>query len=1085
MQRLTVLLVVIGLGCVGAAGAEEVWVDFGSHRSASPTEVQISRSDTSVLELEFEVPGVILEATSAEGRAFTRVVIPGAGSIGDIGAPQLPAFRRFVEMPEGATVAVDTNVIEWQTVDLAARGLSGVLLPAQLSIPKCDCQEARDWRFSFKEDVYSGIVGHDLVSVEAPVTMRDHRMVKLAFAPIQYDVDAGILRVASRVSLRLTFEGGDEVATSARKARLSSRAFDAFLGRAALNLGFSDSADGRDAGWAYPGDAPIEFLIVTPPGFVSDLQPFVEWKTSCGYNVTVVTTAVTGTSTTDIKAYITGLYNGATPPVYILMIGDSPGVLATYTTGNAVGGTDLPYVQMDGDLFPDMMISRWPIDDSTELVNMRDKILHYEQPTAANSAWLNRALFLAGDDYLGRVTTHEDVRTELMEAPPNNAETEQWWGDTENPTTAELIADLNTGRAWAVYSAHSGPGGWSGDPSLSNGDMPNFGNTDMYPIAHGHSCSSNEWASNGDVFGEAAVIQPSKGFVSYWGGSNSTYWDGDDWLERGFFDALVEADMAVNVGDWDGHFSAVAACYAGLTEVSMNGGGSAGETYYWEIYNLNGDPTLDPFTRQPTALNVGAPGAIAPSATDTFTVTVTDASSGAVPGALVAASQDGVLLGAGYSDGTGTAIFHIDAPAAGTPLLVRVTGHNYLPTDEIVMVGAEADGVLTLNASIYPCSASAVIDVFDANATGPFSVTLQTAPGNSTLVTMTDVGDVTGHFQGSAVLGADLVVADGDTLSAIYNDQDNGTGSSETKTVTAAVDCAGPVISNVQLSVSEGSMTVTFDTHEPGTTVVTYGMSTPPATVVSSDSLVTSHTVEIEGLESCTTYYVQLASDDALGNHTVDNNGGAYYQEQTGGWQTFFSEDFGSDPGWTIDNGGNGHGWAFGVPQGLGGEYGGPDPTSGFTGDNVYGVNLAGDYDNSLNTDQLKLTTPAIDCGEATSVFLSFRRWLGVESPTFDHARVQVSVDGGSSWPTVWENTSSIEESAWSEQTIDLTSVAAGQSDVRVRWTQGETDSSWQYCGWNVDDVVVEGAAPCGESSALFLDGFEGGDCSLWSYETP
>ncbi|MEN8165387.1 MAG: C25 family cysteine peptidase, partial [Acidobacteriota bacterium] len=771
---------------------------------------------------------------------------------------------------------------------------------------------------------------------------------------------------------------------------------------------------------------------------------------------------------------------------YILMIGDSPDVLATYTTGNAGGGADLLYVQMDADLYPDMMISRWPIDDSTELINMRDKILHYEHPTAANSAWLNRALFLAGDDYIPNgVTTHEDVRAELLDPPPNSAETEQWWGDTENPTTADLIADLNTGRAWAVYSAHSGPSGWSGDPPLSSGDMPNFGNTYMYPIAHGHSCSSNEWENYDDVFGEAAVIQPSKGFVSYWGGSNSTYWDGDDWLEKGFFDSLVEADMADNTGAWDGHFSNVAACYAGLTEVSLRGGGGAGETYYWEIYNLNGDPTLDPFTRQPTAINVGAPAALGPIAIDNFTVTVVDASAGAVPGALVAASQDGTLLGAGYTDGTGTAIFHIDAPAAGTPVLVRVTGHNLLPTDESVMVGADADGVVTLNAMLYPCSAVAVIDVFDANASGPFSVNLQTSGANSIAVSMTDAGDITGHFQGSADLGVDLIVADGDTLSAIYDDLDNGTGSPETKTVTAAIDCAGPVISNVQLTVGEGSMTVTFDTDEPSTTVVKYGTTTPPGTVISSDALVTSHVVEIEGLDPCTVYFVQLASDDALGNHTVDNNGGAFYSAETSGWQAFFSEDFSGDPGWAIDNGGNGNGWAFGVPQGGGGQYGGPDPTAGFTGDNVYGVNLAGDYDNSLSTDQLKLTTPAIDCGAATSVFLSFRRWLGVESPTFDHARVQVSVDGGSSWPTVWENTSSIEESAWSEQTIDLTSVAAGQPDVRIRWTQGETDSSWQYCGWNIDDVVVEGAAPCGQSSTLFLDGFETGDCSNWSFEVP
>lgn len=1085
MKRTVVLLSIISLLSVGAVGADEVWVDFGSHRNAGPTEVRISQSDTTLLDLEFEVPGVNLENVTIEGRDFTRVEIPGAGRIGEIGAPQLPAFRRFVEIPEGATVSVDANVIEWRTVDLGALGLSGIVFPAQLPIPKCDCQEARDWRFSFKEAAYSNSVRHDLVSVEEPVTMRDHRMVRLTFAPAHYDAVTGTLRVASRVSLQVAFEGGNDRATFAKKDRLASREFDAFLGSSTLNLGFSGSPDGRIAGWAYPDAAPIEFLIITPQNFVADLVPFVEWKTSCGFKVTVATTTQTGTTTAQIKTYISGLYGGPNPPVYILMIGDSPGVLATYTTSNAGGGTDLPYVQMDSDLYPDMMISRWPIDDSTELIAMRDKILHYEQPTAANSAWLNRALFLAGDDYIPNgVTTHEDVRAELMDPPPNSAETEQWWGDTDNPTTAELIADLNTGRGWAIYSAHSGTSGWSGDPPLSSSDMSSFGNTDMYPIAHGHSCSSNEWVSVADVFGEAAVIQPSKGFVSYWGGSNSTYWDGDDWLERGYFDSLVEADMAVNSGDWDGHFSAVASCYAGLTEVSLQGGGNAGETYYWEIYNLNGDPTLDPFTRQPMAINVGVPAAIAPSATDTFTVGVTDSSAAAIAGALVGVSQEGVLLGAAYTDGTGTAIFHIDAPAAGTPALVRVTGHNLLPTDEEVMVGAEADGVVTLNAAIYPCSAPAVIDVFDSNATGPFSVTLQTAPGNSTLVVMTDAGDVTGHFQGLALLGTDLVVSNGDVLSAIYEDEETGAGP-ETKTVTAAIDCAGPVISNVLVSVTDGTMTITFDTDEPGTTYLKYGTSVPPTALITSDTLETSHTVQIDNLEPCTTYYVQLISDDALGNRTVDTNGGAFYTAQTSGWMTFFSDDFSTDPGWTIDNGTSSHGWAFGVPQGQGGDHGGPDPDSGFTGDNVYGVNLAGDYDSDLITDQLKLTTPAIDCEVATSVFLSFRRWLGVESPTYDHARVQVSVNGGSSWSTVWENSSSIEDSAWSEHTFDLTAVAAGQADVRIRWTMGESDGLWQWCGWNIDDVVIEGAAPCGQLSALFDDGFETGDCSMWTFEIP
>ena len=146
---------------------------------------------------------------------------------------------------------------------------------------------------------------------------------------------AGAIEIATRLRVTVTITGGDEEATAAVKQRLSSRHYDTFLRNVAVNLNFTEAG-----GWAYPDSAPVEFLIVTPPQFVADLAPFVEWKTSTGYNVSVVTTDVTGTSTTAIKSYLTGLYNGPTPPVYILMIGDSPSPPAIYTpSGGGIGGT--------------------------------------------------------------------------------------------------------------------------------------------------------------------------------------------------------------------------------------------------------------------------------------------------------------------------------------------------------------------------------------------------------------------------------------------------------------------------------------------------------------------------------------------------------------------------------------------------------------------------------------------------------------------------------------------------------------------------------------------------------------------------
>ncbi|MBN2448519.1 MAG: trypsin-like peptidase domain-containing protein [Phycisphaerae bacterium] len=170
---------------------------------------------------------------------------------------------------------------------------------------------------------------------------------------------------------------------------------------------------------------------------------------------------------------------------------------------------------------------------------------------------------------------------------------------------------------------------------------------------------------------------------------------------------------------------------------------------------------------------------------------------------------------------------------------------------------------------------------------------------------------------------------------------------------------------------------------------------------------------------------------------------------QVGGPQIVYDFPMDTNPGWTTQGL-----WAFGTPTGGGGQYGEPDPTSGYTGSYVYGYNLSGDYENSLS--ERHLTTTALDCSEVSGTTLVFRRWLGVEQPSYDHAYVRVSANG-STWTTIWQNTSGVEDSSWQYVEYDISSVADYQSTVYIRWTMGTTDGSWQYCGWNIDDVEIWG----------------------------
>lgn len=159
------------------------------------------------------------------------------------------------------------------------------------------------------------------------------------------------------------------------------------------------------------------------------------------------------------------------------------------------------------------------------------------------------------------------------------------------------------------------------------------------------------------------------------------------------------------------------------------------------------------------------------------------------------------------------------------------------------------------------------------------------------------------------------------------------------------------------------------------------------------------------------------------------------------------------NPGWSFSHAS----WAFGQPTGAGQDgYGAPDPTSGYNGPNVIGYRLDGDYEIKIGSTRWA-TTPAIDCSNHENVKLSFQRWLGIEQFQFDKVFIEVS-NNNVDWTPVWLNsTAYIDDQAWIHCEYDISAVADSQATVYVRWGLGTTDDSWNWCGWNIDEVIVDG----------------------------
>ena len=378
-------------------------------------------------------------------------------------------------------------------------------------------------------------------------------------------------------------------------------------------------------------------------------------------------------------------------------------------------------------------------------------------------------------------------------------------------------------------------------------------------------------------------------------------------------------------------------------------------------------------------------------------------------------------------------------------------------------------GTVVLNAGRYACESVVHVLVNDCGLNlNPQEVEQVIVSIDSTSetgveqVVLTETDPDSAEFTGSIPTSAInspgvLLVAHGDQITVTYLDADNGQGQyNVVVTATAGVDCMAPAIQNVTVSdITSSGAKVTFEADEPVRAVVYYGLGCGALTgQVATSNFVVSPVVQLSGLTQYTRYYFAVEAQDSVGNKSYDDNHGACYAFRTRrGPQAVYRFPLDSDPGWSKQGQ-----WAFGRPTGGGGAYGGPDPTTGHSGTNVYGYNLNGDYTN--NMPEYHLTSGPLDCSGMTEVTLRFWRWLGVERSRYDHAYIRISTDGVN-WTKVWENPDAeIADTSWTYQQFDISAWASNKPAVYLRWTMGPTDSSWTYCGWNLDDIEVWATLP-------------------------
>jgi subtilase family serine protease len=230
---------------------------------------------------------------------------------------------------------------------------------------------------------------------------------------------------------------------------------------------------------------------------------------------------------------------------------------------------------------------------------------------------------------------------------------------------------------------------------------------------------------------------------------------------------------------------------------------------------------------------------------------------------------------------------------------VTVTAYNvpYGPQPFAVVIsgagGVSSRGFIALDRTRYNGSSTIQIKVGDRDlnqnsaAVEEVSVIVKSATEpNGEIVRLVETGPNTAIFVGTLATrvgpatpgNSYLEVAEGDAITAVYQDANDGTGVTATVTATALADLTPPAVSATAAgSIDQDRATFTWTTNEPASATVNYGETTALGASQSVPWLMTRHTVDLGHLKEATTYYYEVVSIDEAGNIGRDNNGGSMY----------------------------------------------------------------------------------------------------------------------------------------------------------------------------------------------------------------
>ncbi len=507
------------------------------------------------------------------------VSVPGVPCYARPGEPLLPLVPLMAALPAGSVA----DSVSFRVTTSALLPWRVRPRPAQRGVPL-----SRPGDFSYTPE------DPEAYSREAPFaarlqgqgTLMGYQVADIVLRPIAWDPGTGLLNMAYSVDVTVHFHYGGAVTGPVARGAVGSRAACETVRRAVVNPeDVLPAPVARELPWG-------EYLIVAPDNLAEAFEPLAEWKTMKGVLTRIVTmgyinSSYSGADPAQRLRFFLWDINQGTPPTFILLAGDTPGVPHRNCYATAEGYVDYPsadlyfqdmndtapgvdawdlngngvWGELNGadnlDYHPDYILGRAAVENVSQAGIFISKVLAYEN-APDTPAWYNSMGFTTGilwsSPYCPGCAGKEKVDTLYTPEGWTITKLYQDWG---TQSYAATMAMLNQGMHLVNHAGHGSETYVSiGTGGLSNSDfmgLSNISQNGRPSIWNTIACLSGSF-DTGTCLAEAWIRSPGGGGFCImntrygWGEPSDP---GNQWSElvdQEFF-ACFFVDDAFHLGD--------------------------------------------------------------------------------------------------------------------------------------------------------------------------------------------------------------------------------------------------------------------------------------------------------------------------------------------------------------------------------------------------------------------------------------------------------------------------------------------------------------------------------------------------------